>query len=60
VHFGLGDATKIEGVEIHWPSKLVEHILPPPAVDRFYLIQEGRGVVPGVYDNPSSGSAKPR
>jgi enediyne biosynthesis protein E4 len=60
VHFGLGDATKIDGVEIHWPSKLVEHILLPPAVDRFYLIQEGKGVVPSVYDNPLNGSSKPR
>jgi hypothetical protein len=60
VHFGLGAATKIDGVEIHWPSKFVEHITLPAAVDRFYVIQEGKGVIPGVYDSLSNGAARPR
>ena len=43
-HFGLGDATKVDSVEIHWPSGHVEK-LSISAVDRFYTIQEGRGIV---------------
>ncbi len=43
VHFGLGGATKIEGVEIHWPSGAVEH-LGLPSVDRLYSVEEGRGI----------------
>ncbi len=43
VHFGLGDVAKVEGVEIHWPSGAVEH-LSLPSVDRFYSVNEGRGI----------------
>ena len=43
VHFGLGSATKIERVEIFWPSGSKEEIS-LPAVDRFYTIVEGLGV----------------
>src|SRR6202041_3765470 len=46
VHFGLGDAVKVEGVEIHWPSGAVER-LGLPAVDRYYPVEEGGGVVGG-------------
>ena len=42
-HFGLGDSTKIDSVEIHWPSRAVEHFSLPD-VDRFYTIAEGKGV----------------
>ena len=55
IHFGLGPATKVDGVEIHWPSKLVEHISLPAAVDRFYEVQEGKGVIPSAYDSPPTG-----
>jgi len=48
-HFGIGDATKVDAVEIHWPSGLVEQIA-IPSVDRFFTIQEGKGVVPGLPD----------
>lgn len=43
VHFGIGDATAIEGVEIHWPSGTKETIK-PGAVDCIYTITEGKGV----------------
>jgi hypothetical protein len=43
VHFGLGDATKIDGVEIRWPDGTVEHV-PLPAVDRIFTIEEGKGI----------------
>jgi enediyne biosynthesis protein E4 len=43
VHFGLGDAAKVDGVEIHWPSGKVEK-LTLPSVDRIFTIEEGKGV----------------
>jgi enediyne biosynthesis protein E4 len=53
VHFGLGQATQVDGVEIHWPSKFVEHVSLPAAIDRYYVIQERKGVIPSVYDKGS-------
>jgi hypothetical protein len=49
LHFGIGDATSVESVEIHWPSGLIEPVM-LPSVDRFFVIEEGKGVVPSVYD----------
>jgi hypothetical protein len=43
LHFGLGSATKIEKLEIHWPDGVVEQ-LPVPAVDRILTITEGKGI----------------
>lgn len=43
VHFGLGDALKVDDVEIHWPSGAVEK-LRLPAVDRMFTVEEGKGV----------------
>ncbi len=43
VHFGLGDATKVDAVEIHWPRGAVETVK-PAGVDRIYTIEEGKGV----------------
>ncbi|HKI11803.1 MAG TPA: CRTAC1 family protein [Candidatus Acidoferrum sp.] len=43
VHFGLGDATTIDNVEIHWPSGVVEQVK-LPAVDRIFTVAEGKGV----------------
>ncbi len=42
LHFGLGQASKVDGIEIHWPSGTIEKIT-VPAVDRFYSVEEGRG-----------------
>ena len=44
VHFGLNDATKIDSLEIKWPSGKVETItnLKP---DQFYAVLEGSGIV---------------
>jgi hypothetical protein len=47
IHFGLGAAKSVEKVEVHWPSGRVE-IVPLEKVDRYYVIEEGKGVVPGV------------
>ena len=43
VHFGLGDATKVDAVEIHWPSGTTEK-LSLPAVDRIFTVEEGKGI----------------
>ena len=45
VHFGLGDADTVDGLEIHWPSGAVEKVK-LLGVDRIYTIQEGKGVIP--------------
>ena len=43
VHFGLGAATKIDDLEIHWPSGAVEEIS-GPAIDRILKVVEGKGI----------------
>jgi len=42
VHFGLGDATTVDNVEIHWPSGTVEQFK-VTAVDRILTVEEGKG-----------------
>jgi hypothetical protein len=58
VHFGLGEATKVDSVEIHWPSGAVDR-LSLPGIGRFYTVEEGRGMVGGASD-PKPESAQPR
>jgi hypothetical protein len=41
-HFGLGQATSVDAVEIHWPDGAVEHLI-LPGVDRFFVIEQGKG-----------------
>jgi hypothetical protein len=41
-HFGLGLATKVDDIEVHWPSGKVEHFA-GPGVDRIATITEGTG-----------------
>jgi hypothetical protein len=43
LHFGLGDAAKVDAVEIHWPSGAVETVK-PAGVDAIYTVQESKGV----------------
>ncbi len=43
-HFGIGDATSVDSLEIHWPDRVEEHVA-LPSVDRFYTIEEGKGIV---------------
>ena len=43
VHFGLGDATVIDAVEIHWPSGARERF-PVSHVDQIVTLVEGKGV----------------
>ena len=42
VHFGLGSATKIEWVEIRWPSGAVERFT-DLGVDAIHTLKEGTG-----------------
>lgn len=42
LHFGLGQATAIQSLEIHWPSGAVEKLV-PPGVDRVYTVMEEHG-----------------
>ena len=43
VHFGIGPATKLDKVEIHWPSGARQEIK-VPGVDRVYTVVEGKGI----------------
>jgi hypothetical protein len=45
-HFGVGEATKVNRIEIRWPSGLVQN-LAGVAVDQFYVVREGESVVVG-------------
>lgn len=42
VHFGLGAGTKIEHLEVRWPSGLTERFRNPP-VDTIVVVKEGSG-----------------
>jgi enediyne biosynthesis protein E4 len=44
IHFGLGDAPRVDKVEIRWPSGKTE-IVQNLAADRFYFIKEGEGLI---------------
>ena len=58
VHFGLGNATKIDSLEIRWPSGNTE-ILKDLAPDKYYAVLEGKGVVPFDEIRPSPPKAAP-
>jgi len=53
VHFGLGSATKIDTLEIRWPSGATEAIK-NLAADKFYSVLEQKGVVPPEQIRPES------
>jgi hypothetical protein len=56
LHFGLGSAEKVDSVEIRWSSGMVDH-LAGLAADKFYAVEEGRGIVPPERIQPQA--AKP-
>jgi hypothetical protein len=43
VHFGIGDASKVDAVEVHWPDGTVEKVQ-LPGIDRIFTVEEGKGV----------------
>jgi enediyne biosynthesis protein E4 len=51
VHFGLGSTTKIDGLEIRWPSGQIETLKDLDA-DKFYSVLEGKGIVPAEQIRP--------
>ncbi len=55
LHFGLGATTKIDKLEVHWPSGQVDTAT-NLAADKFYSLKEGEGVVPS--DRARPGPAK--
>ena len=58
VHFGLGKATKIDILEIHWPSGKME-TLKDLEVDNFYGVLEGQGIVPVDKIRPNASPGQP-
>jgi hypothetical protein len=44
VHFGLGSASKIESIEVRWPSGTTD-VIRNLAADQFYSVLEGKGLV---------------
>jgi hypothetical protein len=59
LHFGLGQATKVDAVEVRWPSGSIESVN-LPGIDRFFAIEEGKGIVPSVYDAAGLGNTRRR
>jgi hypothetical protein len=55
VHFGLGAATKIDWVEIRWPSGLTERF-DDLAVDKIHTIKEGTGKSAEADTRPTGGA----
>jgi len=49
LHFGLGRSTTVDKLEVRWPDGVKESFT-LPGVDRFFAIEEGKGLVPSVYD----------
>ena len=56
VHFGLGEAARIDAVEIHWPSGRKE-MVKLPAVNRIYTIVEGKGITGALCGGRPCGAA---
>jgi hypothetical protein len=44
IHFGLGDASKVDRLEIRWPSGRTD-VLSGLVADRFYAVKEFEGIV---------------
>ena len=55
VHFGLGSSTKIDSVEIRWPSGASD-VIKNLEADKFYTILEGKGIVPLEEIHPTAPS----
>ena len=53
IHFGLGKRTKIESLEITWPSGQVDR-LSNLSIDQVIAVKEGAGIVPRQFPKISS------
>ena len=45
IHFGLGETSTIDAIEVHWPSGVIEKF-PSPKPDQIITLTEGRGTRP--------------
>jgi enediyne biosynthesis protein E4 len=54
LHFGLAAATKVDSVEIRWPSGTLD-TLKDLSADKFYSVLEGKGVVAADEIRPAKG-----
>ena len=57
VHFGLAAATRVDEVEIRWPSGTVD-VLKNLDADKLYYALEGKGQVPAVSIRPDVSAKK--
>ena len=57
MHFGLGEGTTVDKVEIRWPDGAKE-TYSLPSVDRYFAIEEGQGLVASAYDGIAEKRAK--
>jgi hypothetical protein len=58
VHFGLGDATSIDSVEVRWPAGGPREKIAVSGVDRILTIEQGRGVTHEYCPKCSAGKHK--
>jgi len=58
VHFGLGDATSIDSVEVHWPGGGPAEKIVVPGVDRILTIEQGHGITHELCPKCSAGKHK--
>jgi hypothetical protein len=59
LHFGLGDSTTVESLEIRWPGGKTETIK-LPGVDRICSIEQGKGIVSEIRGKVPPKSTEPR
>ncbi len=52
IQFGLGKRTKIESLEITWPSGTVDRLTNVP-IDQIIAVKEGTGIVPHPFPKVS-------
>ena len=57
IHFGIGDRTKIDSLEITWPSGQVQKLTDVP-LDQIIAVKEGTGIVPHKFPRIASVSPK--
>jgi hypothetical protein len=60
LHFGVGSATKVDAITLHWPSGVIDTVK-SEATDQELVIEEGKGVVariPIVKTRPVMGMRK--
>jgi hypothetical protein len=53
IHFGLGKKTKIDSLQVTWPSGQVDTLKDVP-IDQIIAVQEGKGIVPRKFPRISN------